>query len=101
MLVQEPPAAAPPSPAASGGVAIPQSADPVAGAARTQRSTWPARARDGALLAALVGLAALIRYQNLWLLPRLTDEWREVSKGLLIAQEGRLPLTNYDAYIGA
>jgi len=52
-------------------------------------------------VAALVLLAALVRYQNLWLEPRLTDEWREVDRGLLIVAEHRLPLTNYDAYIGA
>ncbi len=59
------------------------------------------RAGEACLLGGLVGLALLLRVPYAQLDPWITDEWREAARGLSIAQGRGLPLTNYDAYIGA
>ena len=50
---------------------------------------------------ALLALALAARFPNLWLQPPMTDEWREAGRALEIARGEALPLTNYDAFIGA
>ncbi len=50
---------------------------------------------------ALALLAGVVRYPYLWLEPRITDEWREAQRGLLIAQGHGFPATNVAPYIGA
>ncbi len=66
---------------------------------------WRSRLRHPAaealLVLALVGVAFWIRYPNLWLIPRITDEWKEARQALVLARGQGLPLTNHDAYQGA
>ena len=55
---------------------------------------------DALLLVLLVGLAALVRWSHLWLVPQLTDEMREVFGAWKIVAEGARPLVSVDAYNG-
>lgn len=63
-----------------------------------ERSGW---LRDVTVAAGLSLIALLIRWPYLWAVPRFTDEILEVARGLAIARGRLLPLTNYDAYLGA
>jgi 4-amino-4-deoxy-L-arabinose transferase-like glycosyltransferase len=56
---------------------------------------------DLLLVAGLAGLALLVRWPSLWLVPRFTDETLEVLHSLAIVRDGARPLTNYDSYYGA
>src|SRR5215213_9127359 len=53
-----------------------------------------------ALVAALVGVAAAVRWVDLWTLPIFTDEGDEIGLALRIVREGARPLTNDDPYLG-
>jgi 4-amino-4-deoxy-L-arabinose transferase-like glycosyltransferase len=46
-------------------------------------------------------LALVVRWPNLWTVPRFTDETLEVLHSLAIVRDGLRPLTNYDTYYGA
>jgi 4-amino-4-deoxy-L-arabinose transferase-like glycosyltransferase len=48
-----------------------------------------------------MALAAALRIDNLMVIPRLTDETREVVLGLTLARHGGLPLTGIQAYTGS
>ena len=52
------------------------------------------------LVAALMVLAALIRWVNLWSIPIFTDEGDEIGLALRIVRDGARPLTNDDPYLG-
>src|SRR4051812_48079003 len=56
---------------------------------------------DLLLIAGLSALALVIRWPNLWMVPRFTDEALEVLHSLAIVRDGLRPLTNYDTYYGA
>lgn len=53
------------------------------------------------LIGGLALLALAVRWPNLWLIPRYTDETLEVLHSLAIVRDGARPLTNYDSYYGA
>jgi 4-amino-4-deoxy-L-arabinose transferase-like glycosyltransferase len=53
------------------------------------------------LMTGLSLLAFVVRWPNLWLVPRFTDETLEVLHSLAIVRDGARPLTNYDSYYGA
>ena len=53
------------------------------------------------LIGGLALLALAVRWPNLWLVPRYTDETLEVLHSLAIVRDGARPLTNYDSYYGA
>ena len=53
------------------------------------------------LLAAVLALAAAVRWREFMDVPSFTDETDEVLRGLAIARGQLLPLVNDDAYIGA
>lgn len=59
-----------------------------------------ARAVEVALPIALVMVAGLIRWIDLWSLPIFTDEGDEIGLALRIVREGARPLTNDDPYLG-
>jgi 4-amino-4-deoxy-L-arabinose transferase-like glycosyltransferase len=52
------------------------------------------------LVAVLVGLAAAVRWVDLWSVPIFTDEGDEIGLALRIARDGARPLTNDDPYLG-
>ena len=52
-------------------------------------------------MSGLALLALVVRWPNLWLVPRFTDETLEVLHSLAIVRDGARPLTNYDSYYGA
>src|SRR5688572_22778016 len=56
---------------------------------------------DLLLMGGLGLLALVVRWPNLWLVPRFTDETLEVLHSLAIVRDGARPLTNYDSYYGA
>jgi 4-amino-4-deoxy-L-arabinose transferase-like glycosyltransferase len=56
---------------------------------------------DLLLIGGLALLAFVVRWPNLWLVPRFTDETLEVLHSLAIVRDGARPLTNYDSYYGA
>src|SRR5687768_2871764 len=59
------------------------------------------RRLDLLLMAGLALLSVVVRWPNLWLAPRFTDETLEVLHSLAIVRDGARPLTNYDSYYGA
>src|SRR4051812_49641328 len=72
------------------------------GLAGRRASPWLTTGRAELLVVgSLVLFAVAVRYPNLWLEPRILDEWREAQRGLLIARGDFLPATNVSAYIGA
>jgi 4-amino-4-deoxy-L-arabinose transferase-like glycosyltransferase len=66
--------------------------------AHAERCPWRL---DLALMAGVALLAVVLRWPNLWLIPRFTDETLEVLHSLWIVRDGARPLTNYDSYYGA
>jgi 4-amino-4-deoxy-L-arabinose transferase-like glycosyltransferase len=71
------------------------------GNAGRRTMAFVARHGEAFLVCGLFVLAAAIRFPNLWLEPRILDEWREAHRGLQIAQGDLFPATNVSAYIGA
>jgi 4-amino-4-deoxy-L-arabinose transferase-like glycosyltransferase len=55
---------------------------------------------DLTLICALVALAALARWIDLWTIPIFTDEGDEIGLALRIVRDGARPLTNDDPYLG-
>jgi hypothetical protein len=53
------------------------------------------------MIGAVLGIAAVARWPNLWLIPTFTDETNEVKLAYEIARGQAAPLTNVDPYIGA
>ena len=72
--------------------------DGAAGSTRSVRQTWRL---DLTLATGLALLALVVRWPNLWLVPRFTDETLEVLHSLAIVRDGARPLTNYDTYYGS
>jgi 4-amino-4-deoxy-L-arabinose transferase-like glycosyltransferase len=56
---------------------------------------------DLLLVGVVSALALVVRWPNLWTVPRFTDETLEVLHSLAIVRDGLRPLTNYDTYYGA
>ena len=53
------------------------------------------------VVALAVGIAAALRWPNLWLIPTFTDETNEARLAVAIYRGQAAPLTNVDPYIGA
>jgi 4-amino-4-deoxy-L-arabinose transferase-like glycosyltransferase len=88
-----------PAPASPVSQATPLSEAPGSAApARKAGSGWRV---DLLLIGGLALLAFVVRWPNLWLVPRFTDETLEVLHSLAIVRDGARPLTNYDSYYGA
>jgi 4-amino-4-deoxy-L-arabinose transferase-like glycosyltransferase len=88
-----------PAPASPVSQATPLSEAPgSASPARKAGSGWRV---DLLLIGGLALLAFVVRWPNLWLVPRFTDETLEVLHSLAIVRDGARPLTNYDSYYGA
>ena len=98
----DPPAATP----ALAGSQPPVDEAPPTGVPSSLSNVTSARARsrwrlDLVLMSGLALLAFVVRWPNLWLVPRFTDETLEVLHSLAIVRDGARPLTNYDSYYGA
>lgn len=68
---------------------------------RPSPSGWSASRSELLAVAALVGVAALIRLPYLWAIPQLTDETMDSLRSFAIYQGRALPLTNVAPYVGA
>ena len=71
------------------------------GGAAPARQSRSGRRVDFLLIGGLALLAFVVRWPNLWLVPRFTDETLEVLHSVAIVRDGARPLTNYDSYYGA
>jgi 4-amino-4-deoxy-L-arabinose transferase-like glycosyltransferase len=67
---------------------------------RAARGLASARVVEPLLVGALVGVAAVVRWIDLWTLPIFTDEGDEIGLALRIVRDGARPLTNDDPYLG-